>query len=303
VNRKENRVKAVNIADSRPGWIAEWKALVKFRLSATVVFSAVMAYIIASGGVLNWTGIVVLTLGGFLVTAAANTLNQILETDYDALMKRTADRPLAAGRMRSSTALVWAGFMSLFGIVFLAMFNPWTALLGMISLISYSFIYTPLKRVSPLAVLVGAIPGALPMMIGAVAAEGAITSLALTLFTIQFFWQFPHFWSIAWLGNEDYQRAGFNLLPTGKMDASVGNHSMVLATALIPTFLYLFFIGQIGMINLVLLSVLSAIYAYFGLLLAKNQDRLSARRLMFGSLLFLPVVLTLILVSSYITGF
>jgi protoheme IX farnesyltransferase len=303
VNRKESRVEAIEIAASRPGRLAEWKALVKFRLSATVVFSAVMAYIIASGGTLNWTGIVVLTLGGFLVTAAANTLNQILETDYDALMRRTANRPLAAGRMRSSTALVWAGFMSLFGIVFLALFNPWTALLGMISLISYSFIYTPMKRVSSLAVLIGAVPGALPMMIGAVAAEGSITTLAVTLFTIQFFWQFPHFWSIAWLGNEDYQRAGFNLLPTGKMDASVGNHSMVLAAALVPTFLYLYFIGQVGLINFILLSGLSVFYAYLGWMLARNQDRNSARRLMFGSLLFLPVVLTLILVSSYIAGF
>ena len=294
---------ALEMAAVQPGWWAEWKALVKFRLSATVVFSAVMAYLIAGGGVNGWKGVLVLTLGGFLVTGAANALNEILERDYDSLMKRTANRPLAAGRMKITTAVIWAGFMSLFGITLLALFNPWASLLGMVSLISYSFLYTPLKRVTSFAVVVGAIPGALPMMIGAVAAEGYITPLALALFTIQFFWQFPHFWAIAWLGNDDYSKAGFNLLPTGKLDSSVGKHSMVLALGLIPAFVYLFALENIGLINLCVLTVLSLFYAWLGWNLAVKQNRKAARELMFGSLLYLPIVLGLVLAGKYFIGF
>lgn len=296
------KVYTTDISAKRPSWWAEWKALVKFRLSSTVVFSAVMAYLIA-GGTGGIKGVIILTFGGFLVTGAANALNEILERDYDSLMKRTADRPLASGRMKLTTGVMWSGFMSLFGISLLALFNPWASLLGMISLISYAFIYTPLKRVTPLAVLIGAFPGALPMMIGAVAAEGTITPLALVLFTIQFFWQFPHFWSIAWLGNDDYQKAGFNLLPSGRLDESVGVHSMVLALGLVPSFFALFLVGTIGIPNLIILEGLSLLYAWLGWKLSKSQDRRAARALMFGSLLFLPLVLFLILASNYFSGF
>jgi len=156
--------------------------LVKFRLNLTVVFSSVMAYLIAAQGTVDWASVCLLGLGGFLVTGAANALNQVLEKDYDKLMKRTMNRPLAAGRMTISEAVMAAGFMSIFGIGILASFNPWTAFLGTIALMSYAFIYTPMKRVSPIAVLVGAIPGALPMMIGCVAIEGDLTSLAIALF-------------------------------------------------------------------------------------------------------------------------
>ena len=137
----------------------------------------------------SWVYLFILGLGGFLVTAAANTLNQVLEKDFDAQMKRTADRPLAAGRMQISEAVMAAGFMSMLGISLLAVFNPWTAFLGTLAFVLYAFVYTPLKRVSPISVTVGAIPGALPTLIGVVAAEGTITSLGITLFFIQFLWQ------------------------------------------------------------------------------------------------------------------
>ncbi|MEM6318873.1 MAG: protoheme IX farnesyltransferase, partial [Bacteroidota bacterium] len=181
----------------------DYGLLVKFKLNLTVVFSAVMAYLIAFDRTASWIGIIVLAIGGFLVTSSANALNQVLERDYDKLMKRTENRPLAAGRMSVSEAVIVAGISCLVGTALLSMFNAWTGLLGMVSMVLYAFVYTPMKRVSPMAVAIGAIPGALPLMIGCVAAQGGMTTLAVTLFVIQFLWQFPHFWAIAWLGDKD----------------------------------------------------------------------------------------------------
>ena len=178
----------------------DYGILMKFKLSLTVVFSAVMAYLIALEVTINWGYVVALFLGGFFTTGAANALNQVLEKDYDKLMKRTENRPLATGRMTSSEAILVAGLSSLIGVTLLAIFNPMTAFLGMVSLILYSFVYTPMKRVSNISVFIGAIPGALPIVIGCTAAEnGHLTSLALSLFGLQFIWQFMHFFAIAWL--------------------------------------------------------------------------------------------------------
>ncbi len=282
--------------------IRDYGLLVKFRLTLTVVFSAVMAYAIAAGGVLNWTTMLVLSLGGFLVTAAANALNEVLEKNYDKLMKRTANRPLAAGRMTTSEAVMAAGFMSLAGISLLALLNPWAVLLGTISLISYAFVYTPIKRVGAIAVFVGAIPGALPMMIGVVAAEGTITELALILFGIQFMWQFPHFWAIGWLAHEDYTRAGFSLLPSkgGQLDKSVGMQSLLFVLMLIPISLMPYFIGLCSFISAILLAVAGLVFAYAAYELYARCDRQAARRLMFCSLLYLPLILTILLIDKLI---
>ena len=164
--------------------------LMKFKLSLTVVFSAVMAYLIALKTPVDYLNVFVLFLGGLLTAGAASALNQAIEKDYDKLMPRTANRPVAAGRMTMSTAVLIAGIMSLIGIVLLSYFNSLTGFLGMISLISYAFVYTPLKRVSNVAVLWGGIPGALPIVIGCTAAQnGVLTPLAISLFAIQFFWQ------------------------------------------------------------------------------------------------------------------
>ena len=273
-------------------WI-DYKLLVKFKLNITVVFSSVMAYLIAVDGGISFVSVLILGFGGFLVTGASNTLNQVLERDYDKLMARTADRPLAAGRMTVSEAVMAAGFMSMFGIILLAMFNPWAALLGTLALISYAFVYTPMKRVSPMAVMVGAVPGALPMMIGCVAAQGEITALAWALFGIQLIWQFPHFWAIAWLGHEDYSNAGFNLLPTrsGQPDSLAGLQSLVYALLLIPIGLMPYFIGVSGLISAVILVVMAIVYAFFGWQLYKQCTREAARKLMFSSFFYLPIVL------------
>ncbi len=273
--------------------------LVKFRLNITVVFSAIMAYLIASDGV-ALQEVLLLALGGFLITGAANGINQVLEKDFDLQMNRTSNRPVAAGRMSVSTAVLASGFMSLGGIVCLALFNPLTAFLGMISFLLYAFVYTPLKRITPTSVIIGAIPGALPMMIGVVALSGGMTALALVLFGIQFFWQMPHFWAIAWLGSEDYNKAGFKIIPTadGKKDGTLGLQAFFYALMLLPLSWATYFIGINSIVTGILLSLAAIVYAYFGWILYKKNDRKSARNLMFSSFFYLPFVLFVMLIDK-----
>src|ERR1700761_9731217 len=200
----------------------KWKdfsKLIKFRLTFLVVFSASITFLIGSkakDGHINWKHWGMLVIGGFLVTSAANCFNEIIEKDLDKLMKRTMDRPIPAGRMNTGQALVLGLGMAIAGTYLLGSLNILTGLLSVFSIILYAFAYTPLKRKSPVAVFVGAIPGALPPLIGYVAAHGKIDEIALILFGIQFVWQFPHFWAIAWVLDDDYKLAGFRLLPTQK---------------------------------------------------------------------------------------
>lgn len=280
--------------------VRDYKLLVKLRLSLTVVFSSVMAFMIASNGAINWSAIVILGLGGFLVTAAANALNQVLEKDFDRLMKRTADRPIAAGRMKASEAVMAAGFMCLFGVTLLALFNPWTAFFGMFALVCYAFLYTPMKRISPIAVTIGAIPGALPTLIGCVAAQGDLSLLALALFGIQFFWQFPHFWSIGWLGFEDYTKAGYKFLPTtnGKLNRSTGFQAFIYALFLIPLSLTPYLLGVSGIISAIIVVIFSLCYAYFGWKFYQESNRKSALQLMFYSFFYLPLSLIVLLIDK-----
>lgn len=280
--------------------VNDYKMLFKFRLAMLVVFSAVMAYLIALEGAVNWVGVIVLSLGGFLITAAANTLNQVLERDYDKLMKRTENRPLAQGRISVSNAVMTAGFLTLIGITLLALFNPWTALLGTISLVTYAFVYTPMKRVSPLAVTIGAIPGALPTAIGVVAVEGEISALAIALFAIQFFWQFPHFWAIAWVGNEDYTKAGFKLLPTqnGELTSNVGLQSFLYALMLLLVTWLPYQLGATGIISAIILTLLGIIYAWYSWDFYKKCTRASALKLMFCSFFYLPIALIVLFLDK-----
>jgi len=276
--------------------IKDFVALVKFRLTITVVFSSIIAYLIAVSGTIAWLNVIVLAIGGFFVTAAANTLNQVLEKDYDKLMKRTADRPLAAGRMKISEAVLLAGFMSLIGISLLALFNPWTAFLGTFSLVAYAFVYTPMKRVSPAAITMGAIPGALPTLIGVVAAQGTLGWLGLILFAIQFCWQFPHFWSIGFLGYEDYSKAGFKFIPEvdGQLDIKrMGHQSLGFALLLIPLGLLPFLLGQTGIFSAILVTFLGITYSYFAFGFLKKPERKTALQLMFFSFGYIPFSLLL----------
>ncbi|HMQ49193.1 MAG TPA: heme o synthase [Saprospiraceae bacterium] len=299
------KVKAIdsqaNISAGLRQKILDYKLLIKFRLTLTVVFSSVMAFLIAANATAGWQSILVLSLGGFLVTAAANTLNQVLEKDYDKLMKRTQDRPLAAGRMGISEAVLAAGFMSMFGIICLALFNPWTAFLGTLSLVLYAFVYTPMKRISPNAVLVGAIPGAMPTLIGVVAAQGELTLLGLSLFALQFLWQFPHFWSIGWLGHEDYSKAGYKMIPTtteGAPSRSLGMQAFLYALFLLPVGFMPFVLGVSGILSAAIVLILGVCYAWFGWDFYQKNNRKAALRLMFFSFLYIPVSLVVFLLDK-----
>ena len=268
--------------------------LVKLKLSLLVVFTSVMAYLIVAGSKANLVSILVLSVGGFLVTAAANALNQVLEKDFDIKMTRTANRPVTAGRMKTSEAVMFAGLACMAGVFMLSMFNPLTSLLGMLSLICYSFVYTPLKRYSTIAVAIGAIPGALPALIGVTAFEGSITTLGIGLFILQFLWQFPHFWSIGYLAFDDYQNAGYKLLPSddnGNVDRRLGIHSAFYTLLMVPTVFYLWYTGNAS-ITASVISLIAAIgYLVYSLKFHKEFERSTARKLMFYSFFYLPVIL------------
>ncbi len=279
--------------------VKDYQLLFKFRLSLLVVFSSVMTYLLVAESLL-WEHLVLLSVGGFLVTGAANALNQVLEKDFDKMMQRTADRPLATGRMTVYEAVFLAGVMSVIGTSLLALLNPLTALFGAISLLLYAFVYTPLKRVSPIAVIVGAIPGALPTLIGCVAYEGTLTALAIVLFGIQFFWQFPHFWAIAWLGHEDYTKAGYYLLPSsnGERNNQVGMQSFIYGIMLLPLGLLPYWMGISGLVSAILVSIVGIYYVALCWRLYKECTDAAAKQLMFASFFYLPVVLILFLIDK-----
>lgn len=286
------KTKTLNIKDRVLQKVQDYVLLIKLRLTLTVVFSSVMAYLIALKEPINWIPLSILLLGGFLVTSAANALNQVLEKDYDKLMERTANRPLAAGRMKTAEAVLFAGLMTLLGITLLALFNPWTAFFGMAALVTYAFMYTPLKRLSPAAIFIGAIPGAIPALIGCTAAEGSLTILGLTLFSIQFFWQFPHFWSIGYLGFGDYKKAGFKFIPSGTdenmPDRRIGIQALFYALLLSGVSIAPWAIGITGGVSAIIALSLSLAFAYFSWQFYKEFERKSALKLMFFSFAYIP---------------
>lgn len=281
--------------------MADFGLLVKFKLSIMVLFSALMAYAIAGAGQVNWVGFTLLAIGGFLVTGASNALNEVLERDYDRLMPRTANRPVATGRMSVSNAVLLAGMMALFGVSILSLFNPLTGFLGMLSLISYAFIYTPLKRSTPLAVAVGAVPGALPLVIGCTAWDGVLTPTALMLFGIQFLWQFPHYWAIAWLADEDYKRAGFFMLPSrnGEKDSTTGFLSFLFCVAMLANAILGYWLGFSGLFATIALLGLNAFFAWRSWQLYRTCTREAARQQMFASFLHLPLSLIVLLIDKF----
>ena len=234
-----------------------------------------------------------LMAGGFLITFAANILNEILEADYDRMMERTSNRPLAARRWSPSSALVIAGIFSLFGIILLALLNPLTSFLGTLSLVTYAFLYTPLKRYSPVSVIVGAIPGALPVLIGMIAHDGVVTTGALFLFAIQFIWQFPHFWSIGFLSYDQYKKAGYKLLPedNGEIDRRLGTQTLVYTCLLIPIIAIGYMMQLISIWGAIGLVLVSSYFIWRAWVFYRRFDKASARALMFSSFIFLPLAL------------
>lgn len=273
--------------------IGDYVMLVKLKLSLLVVFTSIMAYLVVAGTSANFVAVLLLAIGGFLVTAAANALNQVLEKEYDRNMTRTADRPITAGRMTTSEGVMFAGLACLVGVSILAMFNPLTSLLGMLSLICYAFIYTPMKRYSTSAVAIGAIPGALPALIGCTAFEGTISAFGIGIFALQFLWQFPHFWAIGYLSFDDYHNAGYKLLPQedGKVSRSLGLHSTMYAVLMIPVVGVLYYLGAASGIASLIVLITSVIYIGFSYNFHRKFDRPSGLKLMFYSFVYLPIIL------------
>lgn len=279
--------------------LADYSQLVKLRLAGTVVFSSVIAYAIAAYGSVEWLPMVLLFIGGFLVTGAANALNEVFEKDLDKMMKRTENRPLATGRMSTTEAILAAGIMGVAGILILGyFFNYLSAFLGAVSLFSYAFIYTPLKRLSPIAVFVGAIPGAMPPLIGWVAATGMITEVGMAITMMQFLWQFPHFWSIAWIGEADYRKAGFKLLPSsGGKDRFTAVQNIIYIAVLIPVSLIPVMMGVVHWIGGAVILVAGLMFLLQAVQLFRTCEDKDARKLMFVSIVYLPVVLMAMLIG------
>ncbi|MEB2783861.1 heme o synthase [Algoriphagus persicinus] len=275
------------------GKIKAYAELIKLRLSALVTFSAVFGYILGDRGAsFGWSGFIGLALGGFLISGASCAANEILERDLDKLMKRTQNRPLPLKLISLQEALWVTSIVSVIGVGLLWYFtNPLTTWLGILSMVLYVFVYTPLKRVGPIAVFVGAIPGALPPLLGWTAATGAITHEALIIFGIQFIWQFPHFWAIAWVGDEDYKAAGFKLLPSGGgKDLNTAIQIMIYTLFLLPLGLLPSYFGLTGMTSGIVATVCGVLFLAQTFSLMKDCSRKSALRIMFGSFLYLPIV-------------
>ena len=262
--------------------------------------SAAAGYGIAFTGKFEILKFCWLLLGGFLVTASSNAINQILERNFDALMDRTANRPLASERMSIMEAMVAAGFAGIAGVIILWFYcNPTCGVLGALSLLSYAFIYTPLKRISPISVWVGAIPGALPPMIGVVAATGKLDMLAWVMFGIQFLWQFPHYWAIAWVIDEDYQKAGYKMLPSsGGKDRVTAMFSLIYAAMLIPVGIVPTYLGWCNNITLTINVLCGLMMLVQAIILFVKLDNKSARGLMYGSFIYLPLVLLALIIGK-----
>lgn len=271
--------------------LSDFTQLLKLRLSWLVVFSALTAYFMGTTDY-SWIKILMLTLGGFLVTGSSNAFNQIIERDLDRLMDRTQNRPMPQGRLRSVEALVFSAVTGIVGIGLLWVFtNPLSGILGVLALLSYVAVYTPLKRLSPFAVFVGAFPGAVPPLLGWVAATNEIGLYGMVLFSIQFIWQFPHFWSLAWVLEDDYLKAGFRMLPSlqGKSKASAFQ-VLAYTIGLIPLGLLPFLFRMVSPIATAILLACGIYFSIKALMLYRSLDRADARALMFASFIYLPVV-------------
>ncbi|MFY7811624.1 MAG: heme o synthase [Flavobacterium sp.] len=274
-----------------------FKELTKSGLSLSVVFSSLAGYLlgITSISEFDFITFLYLFLGGYAMVGASNVFNQVIEKDLDKLMIRTQLRPLPNGDITQNQALILGFGLSILGLIFLFLVNPTTAMFGAISLFLYTSVYTPLKTITSLSVFVGAFPGAIPFMLGWVAATGNFSLEAGTLFMIQFFWQFPHFWAIGWFLFEDYEKAGFFMLPTGKKDKTTAMQIILYTIWLIVASLLPAFFEYFGIISKLKLSPISAILIlilglgllYYAIQLYQKKDDISARKLMLNSVFYI----------------
>ena len=271
--------------------IRDIAAFCKLRLATLVVMSAAFCFVLASD-VINYNQLILLIIGGFLVTASSNGFNQIIERNLDKLMNRTQNRPLPSGRMTLNQAYFIASTLGLLGIIILWVFiNPLSGILGTLALILYTFVYTPLKQKTPLAVFVGAFPGAIPPMLGYVAVSGEMSIAAVIVFSVQFMWQFPHFWAIAWVLDDDYKKAGFYLLPSrGGRDKSSAFQVLIYTLCLLPVSLMPIVFNISGSVAAIIIILCGIGFIVQAIKLYRLCDVKSAQQLMFGSFFYLPLV-------------
>jgi protoheme IX farnesyltransferase len=281
--------------------------LMKPSLSIMVVFSSVIAYLLAPKVVeYDWIMIGWLFVSGMLITGSANAINQVVERDTDAKMKRTASRPVASGKLTPQQGWLFAILTGVAGVLFMGYWFNWmAAALAAFSLFLYAFIYTPLKKVNSIAVLVGAVPGALPCLIGWVAGNDQFSLGGWILFVFQFFWQFPHFWAIAWVAHKDYSSAGFKLLPSEQGPTRFTALQTVLySLLLVPVTLLPFYTGMSstqgtsGIIGIVVVVMANLFMIFRSVNLYRSMEVSAARKVMFGSYLYLPLVLLALLLSK-----
>ena len=282
---------------------SDFKEITKARLAVSVVFSAIAGYLLGADEV-RFLPLVFLSVGGYCMVGASNAFNQVIERNLDARMHRTKNRPIPAGRMSVTQAMSLAIVMTLAGIVLLYLLNPKTALFGTLSIFLYTCVYTPLKTVTPLAVFAGAFPGAIPFMLGWVAATNDFGIEPGTLFMIQFFWQFPHFWALGWMLDEDYKRGGFKMLPTGKKDTGTALQIIMytlwmIVISIVPVF------GITGRLHLsgpaaVLIFLAGLVMLWFALRLYELRDRASARRLMLSSVSYITLIQIVYVIDKFL---
>lgn len=281
------------IKSTRSSVLEDFKQITKMRLALSVVFSSIAGYLLAADQI-DFSKMLLLALGGYLMVGASNAFNQVIEKDLDALMQRTQNRPLPSGRMQPQTALLIAVVMTLLGMWVLYTINYRTAFFGGMSIVLYVALYTPLKTKTPLAVFVGAFPGAIPFMLGWVAHTNAFGVEPGLLFMLQFFWQFPHFWAIGWMLDEDYKKAGFKMLPTGNPDQATAFQVVfytlwMIAISLLP---YTNYTGSLSLsaVGALIVLVLGGVMLYFGIQLMLKKSKEAARLLMLSSVVYISLV-------------
>ena len=282
---------------------SDFKQLTKVGLSVSVVFTSITGYLLAID-VVDFFIVLLLALGGFFMVGASNAFNQIIEKDTDALMQRTKNRPLPTGRMSVNFAITIAIIFTVLGIAILYSINPKTALFGAISIFLYTCAYTPLKSVTPLTVFVGAIPGAIPFMLGWVAATGNFGIEAGFLFMIQFFWQFPHFWAIGWLQFEEYKKAGYNMLPMNTKDKGAVKqiifYTLVMILVSVAPVLKVSGNFYIYPLTAVIVAFLGGVMLFYGIKLHKTELNTDAKKLMLSSILYITLVPILYVVDKFL---
>ncbi len=287
----------------KPTFLSDLKQLTKFGLSISVVFSSVAGYLLGAD-VISYKILTLLAVGGYLMVGASNAFNQVIEKKFDGLMKRTLSRPLPSGSMSTKTALIIAFVFTALGITILYTINPKTAFFGALSIFLYTSVYTPLKTVTPLSVFVGAFPGAIPFMLGWVAATNHFGIEAGMLFAIQFLWQFPHFWAIGWLLDEDYKKAGFKMLPMGNKDRKLAIQIILYTLVMILVSIYpvLGLTGdlKLSVVAAIIVGLTGCIMLYYAFKLLNKQTTIMARKLMLASVFYITMIQIIYVADKFI---